>query len=105
MWNQDRKAYEQMAFDGVIQLPSPSNIAKYAAKEQDGPGGNAARYQGLEEATKDFSTAKKRVRVKFDEVRAEDRIAMCCATTALSSLTRAQQCIHMNFQKGLSLRV
>ena len=85
VWNQDRKAYEQMAFDGVIQLPSPSNIAKYAAKEQDGPGGNAARYQGLKEATKDFSAAKKRVCVKFDEVRATDRIAVCCATTSLSS--------------------
>ena len=82
MWNQDRKAYEQMPFDGVIQLPPQSNIAKYAAKEQDGSGGNAARYQALKEATKDFSGVKKRVCVKFDEVRAKFRIALCCATTA-----------------------
>ena len=70
VWRRDRGAYEQMAFGGVLLLPHPDTIRKYATNGVSMPGHNVALYESLgpEGETKGWTAAEREVFLKFDEI-------------------------------------
>ena len=68
VWRQDRKAYEQMAFGGVMILPHPDTVRKYTSSFISRPGHNLAAYSALGCEVKNWSESAREVILKFDEI-------------------------------------